>query len=94
MSNKKSIEEVKRTKDEFQEEFGFFREGNPYSEWVNMCGISTVGIKDKNAPDDQKKNFCITVGLRTRHLPAGLSIPQEYHGVRVFVEEIGEIRFA
>jgi len=55
-----------------------------------MCGISKVGIKDKNAPADQKDDFCISVGLRNP-LPPDLSLPSEYQGVRVLVEVVGEI---
>lgn len=84
------FEDVERIKKEFQGEY-LLRES--YSEYVNMCGISTVGIKDKNAPADQEKDFCISVGLRSP-LPPDLTLPTEYQGVRILVEVIGEIRFA
>lgn len=83
-----SFEEVTQIKEEFQKEY-FLKE--PFSVYINMCSISTVGIKDKNAPADQKKYFCICVGLRNP-LPSGISLPSEYQGVRVLVEVIGEIR--
>lgn len=88
MTNGLSFEEVKRIKEGFQKEY-FFKE--PFSSYINMCSISKVGIKDKDALTDQKDNFCISVGLRNS-LPANLSLPSEYQGVRVFVEVIGEIR--
>jgi len=82
------FEDVERIKKEFQEEY-FFRES--YLAYVNMCGISTVGINDKNTPTDQEKDFCIYVGLR-KPLPPDLTLPEEYKGVRVLVKEIGGIR--
>lgn len=88
MTNGLSFEEVKRIKEEFQKEY-WFKE--PFSVHVNMCGISKVGINDKNAPVDQKDDFCISVGLRNP-LPLDISLPSEYQGVRVFVKVIGEIR--
>jgi hypothetical protein len=88
MTNGLSFEEVQRIKEEFQKEY-FFKE--PFSAHVNMCGISKVGIKDKNSPADQKDDFCISVGLRNP-LPSDISLPSEYQGVRVLVQVIGEIR--
>lgn len=85
-----SFEEVNRIKKEFQKEY-FFKE--PFSAYVNACGISKVGIKDKNAPTDQKDDFCIFVQLRSP-LPANLSLPGEYQSVRVLVKVSGEIKFA
>ena len=79
------FKDVERIKKEFQEEY-FLKE--PYSAYVNICGISRVGIKDKNAPTDQEKDFCISVRLRNP-LPPDIGLPEEYQGVRVLVEVIG-----
>ena len=82
------FEDVERIKKEFEKEY-FFKE--PFSAYVNMCGISRVGIKDKNAPAEQENDFCISVGLRNA-LPPNLVLPGEYQGVRVLMQLIGEIR--
>ena len=83
-----SFEDVERIKKEFEKEY-FFKE--PFSAYVDMCGISKVGIKDENAPANQKNDFCISVGLRSP-LPPNLVLPEEYKGARVFVRVSGEIR--
>lgn len=80
--------EVKLTKKQFEEEYFFAK---PWKEFVNSCGISKVGTKDKFAPIDEQGDWCISVGLR-KSLPPGLSLPTEYQGVKVFAEVIGEIR--
>ena len=87
MKNGLSFKEVERIKKEFEREY-FFKE--PFSPHVNMCSISTVGIKDKNSPVDQRNDFCICIGLRNA-LPPDISLPSEYQGVRVLEEVIGEI---
>ena len=81
-------QEVKQIKKQFEQEYFL---AQPYSEYVNMCGITKVGIKDKTAPVDTRDDLCIVVGLR-KPLPKNLSLPSEYRGVKVFVQVIGEIR--
>jgi len=84
-----SSEYVNQVKEEFQEEY-LFKEPL-FSLYVNTCGISKVGIRDKNALIYQQDDFCISVGLRSP-LPPDLLIPKEYRGVRVFVRVIDETR--
>lgn len=82
------IEEVRRIKKQFEKEY-YFKE--PYSRYVNMCGISRVDLQeDENAPEDEKQDLCIMVGLRKR-LPKKLALPATYKGVRVYVKVYGEI---
>ncbi len=88
MQNKPTLKEVTKIKEKFEEEY-FFKA--PFLEYVNMCGISAVGLQDKNAPPEEKDTLCISVGLR-KPLEGNLWIPDEYQGVRVFVRVIGEIR--
>ena len=83
-----SFGDIKRIKGEFENEY-FFKE--PFSAHVNMCGISKIGVLDKNSPTDEKDDLCISVGLREQ-LPLDLVLPEEYQGVRVLVRVIGEIR--
>ena len=82
------FEDVERIKNEFEKEYLFKA---PFSAYVNVNSISKVGIKDKNAPAEQKNDFCISVGLRNA-LPPDLVLPEEYQGVRVFLRVSGEIR--
>ncbi|MBI2121875.1 MAG: hypothetical protein HYT98_02015 [Candidatus Sungbacteria bacterium] len=85
-----SFQEVERIKKQFERVYFF---AAPYSEYVNMCGISKVSIKDKDkiAPIDEQGDFCISVGL-CKPLPQGLSLPMKYCGVRVFPQVIGKIK--
>lgn len=87
MTNGLSFEEIKRIKEEFQKEYSL---KEPFLAHVNTCGISKVGIRDKNAPADQKEDFCISVELRNP-LPSDIALPREYQGVRVLIEVIAEI---
>ncbi|QQG45590.1 MAG: hypothetical protein HYW89_01545 [Candidatus Sungiibacteriota bacterium] len=83
-----AFQEVERIKKQFEQEYFF---AQPYSEYVNMCGIAKIGVRDKIVPIDVAGDFCILVGLR-KPLPQNLSLPTEYQGVKVVVGVIGEIR--
>ncbi len=83
-----SYKDVKRIKEEFEREYFF---AQPYSEYVNMCGIGKAGITGQRAPIDSPGDWCIRVGLR-KSLPPNLSIPTEYQEVKVITEVTGEIR--
>ncbi len=80
--------EVKQIKKEFQKKFVFCE---PYSEWTNACGISSVGIMDPLAPDAMKGEACISVGLR-QPFPEYVDFPKEYKGVKIFTRVIGELK--
>jgi hypothetical protein len=54
--------------------------------YIRSMGISTVGYKDPNVPEDQKDFPCVVVHL-ARSLPEGISIPSQIGPVRIFVEE-------
>lgn len=69
-----SFKDVERIQEEFQKEYVF---PSPWNTYVNMCGISFVGIQDKNARDEDTENFCISVGLR-QPLPETLSLCQKF----------------
>jgi hypothetical protein len=83
-----TIEQVKDIKKAFMQEYVFPVQ---WREYVNMCGISKVGIFNADASDEEKNNFCLKVGL-LKPLPPDMSIPSEYQGINVFVEVTGEIR--
>ena len=85
-----SIQDVKQIKKQFKQEYLL---AAPYLRYVSGCGISRVGIKDKTAPLDaqgDQRDLCIKVSLR-RSLPMNLSLPAEYHGVKIITQVIGEI---
>ena len=82
-----SGQDMLRIQGEFEKEY---RIKEPLSDYRNMCGITRVCMHDKNAPADQKNDFCIYVGLYDT-LPENLVLPEEYQGVRVFVNVVGEV---
>ena len=81
----------------------------PYCEYVNSCGISTIGIaewqkirKDKSleevceemrARGENPDEFCIKVGFR-KEPPQNLVIPENFKDIRVVTHVTGEIIFA
>ena len=83
-----TFEQVKGIQKAFIQEYMLPVEWRRY---VNMCGISTISILNADAPDEEKNNLCLKVGL-IKPLPPNMSIPLEYQGVKVFVEIIGEIK--
>lgn len=86
--SKERIEYVKRVKQEFQKEVCFTE---PYSEYVNGCGITTIRQHDENVPENEMDDLCISVTLR-KALPENLALPSVYKGVKVYSIVVGEIR--
>lgn len=82
-----SFNEVLERKERFEKAY-FFTE--PWIKYVNMCGISRVGIKEPDAPLQERDDYCISVGLISP-LPPELSLPTTYEGVRICVQIIGPI---
>lgn len=84
--------DVEKVNEEFVNEFMF---QEPYSEYINMVGISTVAIQSRPtcAPwnEDPQPELCLSVGLR-KELPEDISLPDTYKGVKVFVKVVGEFR--
>jgi len=78
-----SFQEVELVKKAFE------REDEPYWDYIATCGISQVGIKDKNATAAEKDDFCISIGLRCL-LPPDIKLPNEYRGVKVLAQVVGE----
>lgn len=56
------------------------------------CGISKVGIRDKDAPPNQKDDFCLVATFYKKHKLLK-KLPKRFEGVRVFVEIVSEFRF-
>lgn len=56
----------------------------PFDGYVSMFSLSTVGAENLIAPEESRAEPCILVRLRET-LPAGLEIPDEFEGVKVFV---------
>lgn len=84
MANKLTCEEVDRIAEEFCKEY---QDEEPFSEYVNGVFIAELSFECDGAPATCKeKDFYISVQLR-KPLPDGLSLPSEYKGVRVIVEE-------
>lgn len=88
-----SMDEVRKIKKEYVQEY-FFKE--PYSNYINSCGISKLAIKNRNnniklEDGEELSDLCIGVGFE-KEPPKDLDFPDKYKGVRVFYEVIGEIR--
>ncbi|MFA6992562.1 MAG: hypothetical protein WC269_04790 [Candidatus Gracilibacteria bacterium] len=60
---------------------------DPYVESIHTCGVSKVEVKDPQAPPTEHGDYCISVGI-TVPLPVGISFPDTYRGMRVFVRLI------
>lgn len=60
---------------------------DPYDGYINMVGVSTVGIMENN--DDN--TVCLSVGFREQP-PTHVKFPSEYQGIKIFYKMIGEIR--
>lgn len=85
-----SFEDVAKIKGEFEIEYWFCE---PWIHYVNGCGISKVGTKDKMRKHvSESENWCMSVYLK-KSLPADLFLPDVYKGVRVFVEVGNEVVF-
>ena len=89
-----SIDQLKSIKDEFQQKYIF---NEPYSEYVNGCGISNLkcmrDLRKRNVDliaGESLEDLCLSVYL-IKEPPKDLKLPSEYMGVRVFYEGIGEI---
>ena len=97
------IEKVTEIKEEFEQIYMF---SEPWSEYVNMCGITDRVIAETDwrdgvpgrentrqallAAGENPDELCIRVGLR-KPLPEELSLPEIFKGIRVYVILIGEI---
>lgn len=82
-----TFQEVERVKEQFVQEYFLVR---PYSEYINMCATGKFVVNDKLIPINEDGEWRIFVGL-CKSLPQDLSLPTEYHGVKVVVQVIGEI---
>lgn len=82
-----TLDVVKQIKGEFQHDYGRL----PYSDYINSYGISKVGIQDGHSMDPDKDDLCISIGL-SKPMPAHLTLPSTYKGVRVFTKVVGIIR--
>jgi hypothetical protein len=70
----------------------------PYDQYVNACGISTLGIIQETPGKkmdlgigESLDDLCLDVMFR-KEPPVDLEFPSSYEGVRVFYKTIGEIR--
>lgn len=97
-------EEVKKAKDGF---VNTYMMAEPYSGYINMCGITNrlivewekrdrVGsVEDTRADliarNENPNEPFLSIGL-ARELPEDLSLPETFEDVKVFVQVIGEIR--
>ena len=84
-----TFDQVKDIKKAFTKEYMF---PVPWRHYVNLCSISKIGILNANAPEEEKNNPCLRVGL-VKQLPPDMNIPSEYRGIKVFVSIVGEIKF-
>lgn len=65
---------------------GDFEEEYPL-EYIDYCGVSTVGQHDDSVTESEGRAYCIYVKLVVP-LPPGCYIPDEYKGLRVFIDVI------
>ena len=56
------------------------------NKYVSYFDQSTLGKEDPATPEDKKEDACLVIYLRD-DLPPGLSFPEEYKGVRVFIKK-------
>jgi hypothetical protein len=61
----------------------------PYAPYVNGCGLSKVGLSDRNQA--VKGDFCIIVRL-LRPLPRNLKLPSQFEGMKVLARVVGPVR--
>ncbi len=66
--------------EDFTEDFN----APPMDSYISYFDTSTVGEMDKTSTEGDKNKPCLVVKLRDK-LPEGMSIPNVYKGVRVFV---------
>ena len=90
-----SIDQLKPIKKEFQQKYFF---SDPYTQYVNGCGISNLRVRQEIKKDqlelrdgESLDDLCLSVMFKTEP-PKDLEFPSEYRGVRVFYEVVGEIR--
>ena len=83
-----NFQQVSAIKEQFAQAYMF---SEPWSDYVNMVGISKVGLLDDTAEDEEKEDACIGVGL-LKPLPPDLVLPTEYQGVKVYLMATGVIR--
>lgn len=90
-----SMTQLTQIKEEFQRKY-FFSE--PYSEYVNSCGISNLrvvqNIKKKSfdlRDEESLDDLCLSIMFK-KEPPKDLDFPSEYKGLRVFYEVVGDIK--
>lgn len=83
-----SFKRVKKIVEQFAKEYMF---QGPWSDYINGCGISKVGIKDADASENEKEDLCIVVSL-CKQPPSNLTLPTKYKGVKVYAEVTGEFK--
>jgi len=76
-----SKEEATKILEKFEKEY--VSAHGPLASYFHSCGMSRVDILDDAAPEDERKDFCISIGLR-EELPLGLAFPDRYEGLRVY----------
>jgi len=59
-----------------------------YPKYAVGVGILTVGLMDKNCPEEESEDRCIIVYLE-KPLPQDIHLPSVYDGIKVFTEVIG-----
>jgi hypothetical protein len=60
-----------------------FRKEHWIMDYVSAVGISTVGVCNPKAPEEKKKEPCISVTLQ-KALPRRKKLPKEYRGMAVY----------
>lgn len=55
---------------------------------MHSCGVSIVKEYDRNAPEPEASDYCLTVSLMVTP-PKGTTLPDTYKGVRVFSHVTG-----
>ena len=87
-----TYDEVRMIKKDFSEDI-FHKD--PYSKYMNTCGISKISIMVDEEDIDLKKDetlddFCISVGFEAEP-PKDMMFPSEYKGIRIFYKTVGRI---